>query len=104
VHLDRNLPPNLNDLITGKAKEIADMDSVALHDGEELLLPGWQAFAVLAADDGLVTHVISHVAEIDRAPQRFACPTSALVSLARVRWLMGQRNMNNSIDDCGVFN
>src|SRR5665647_2495301 len=37
VHLDRNLPPNLNDLITGKAKEIADMDSVALHDGEELL-------------------------------------------------------------------
>src|SRR3982074_1657066 len=69
--LNRNLPPDLNDVIVGQAEEVADVNSVALHHGEEPLLPGGQAHAVLAADHRLVAHVIRHVAKIDRAPPRF---------------------------------
>src|SRR5260370_765847 len=50
---------------------MTDASSVALHHGEEPLLPGGPAHAVLAADHRLVAHVIRHVAKIDRAPQRF---------------------------------
>jgi hypothetical protein len=38
--LNRNLPPDLNDLIAGEAKEVANMDGVALHHSEEPFLPG----------------------------------------------------------------
>src|ERR1700738_2429931 len=33
--LDRNLPPDLDDLIVGQAEEVADMNGVALHHGED---------------------------------------------------------------------
>src|SRR5262249_51916575 len=45
---DRNLPPDLDDLVGRQAEEIADMDGVALHHGKDPLLPRWQAAAVLA--------------------------------------------------------
>jgi hypothetical protein len=32
--LDRNLPPDLNDLIGWQAEKVADMGCVALHDSE----------------------------------------------------------------------
>src|ERR1700687_491383 len=70
--LDRDLPPDLDDLIVGQAEEVADVDGVALHNGEEPLLPGRQAHAVLAADHGLVADVVGHIVEIDGAAQRFA--------------------------------
>ena len=70
--LDRNLPPDLYDLIVGKIEEVADMSGVALHYGEEPLLPGRQTLAVLAANHRFMADVISHVAEIDRASQRLA--------------------------------
>src|SRR5450759_2722196 len=38
--LNRNLPPDLNDLIARETEEVADVYSVALHDSEEPLLPG----------------------------------------------------------------
>jgi hypothetical protein len=41
--LNRYLPPDLDDLIIGQAEEVADMHGIALHDGEEPLLPGRQA-------------------------------------------------------------
>jgi len=69
---DRNLPPDLDHLIAGQAEEVADMDGVALHHGEEPLLPGRQAQAVLAADHRLMADIIGDVVEIDRAAQRFA--------------------------------
>jgi hypothetical protein len=48
------------------------MSGVALHYGEEPLLLGRQTLAVLAANDRFMADVISHVAEIYRAPQRLA--------------------------------
>lgn len=67
---DRNLPPDLDDLIVRQAEEVADVDGVALHDGEEPLLPCRQAPAVLAADHRLMTDVVGDIVEIDRAAQR----------------------------------
>src|ERR1700732_4122829 len=61
--LDRDLPPDLDDLVGGKTEEVADMDGVALHDGEEPLLPGGYSVAVLAGNHRLVTDVIGHVVE-----------------------------------------
>src|ERR1700747_562324 len=72
AQLDRDLPSDLDDLIGGQAEEIADMDRVALHHGEERLLPCGKALAVLAADHRFMADVIGDVIEIDRAPQRFA--------------------------------
>ncbi|GAC1336493.1 MAG: hypothetical protein NVSMB20_12570 [Bradyrhizobium sp.] len=55
--LDRNLPPDLDHLIAGQAEEIADVNRVALHHGEDALLPGGKAPAVFARDDSLTTHI-----------------------------------------------
>src|SRR3984885_9368193 len=48
------------------------MDRVALHHGEYPLLPGGQALAVVATDHRFMADIISDVAEVDRAAQRFA--------------------------------
>src|ERR1700679_3226711 len=69
--LDRNLASNLDDLIGRQAEEVADMDGVALHHGEQPLLPLRQAQAVFAADHRFMTDIIRHIVEIDRTPQRF---------------------------------
>ena len=70
--LNRNQPPNLHDLIAGKAEEVADVNRIALHDREESFLPRGKAFPVLTADYRLVAEVISDIVEVDRASQRFA--------------------------------
>src|ERR1700730_14564204 len=70
--LDRNLPPDLNDLIVGQAEEVADMDGVALHDGEDPLLPGRQALTVVTGDHRLVTYIVGNVGNVDRAAEPFA--------------------------------
>jgi hypothetical protein len=72
--LNRNLPPDLNDLIAGETEELANMCSIALDASEEPLLPGGQAHAVLAADNRLMAHVIGDVAQIDRAPPALCWP------------------------------
>lgn len=69
---NRNQPPNLHDLIAGKAEEVANMDRIALHDREESLLPSGKASAVLTPDHRLVAEVVSDIVEVDRASQRFA--------------------------------
>src|SRR5207253_5496404 len=70
--LDRNLPPDFDDLIVGKAEEIADMGGIALHRDKKPLLPGRQALSVAAAHHRFMTHVISDISEIYRADERFA--------------------------------
>ena len=72
MKLDRNLPPDLNDLIGWQAEEVTDMNGVALHHGKQPLLPGRQTLAIFTADDGLVADIISDIVEVDRASQRFA--------------------------------
>ena len=68
----RSRPP-----VAGQAEVVADMGGVALHHGEERLLPARQAPAVLAADHRLVADIIGDVVEID------ACsPASAPASAA----------------------
>src|SRR5882724_746945 len=69
---DRNLPPDLDDLIAGQAEEIAHVLGIAFHDGKEPLLPAGQALVVLAADHGFMADIIGHVRKIHRASQRFA--------------------------------
>ena len=65
---NRNLSPDLDNLIAGKTEEVADMDGVALHHGEEPLLPGRQAEAVLAADHRLMADIIGDVVKIVGSP------------------------------------
>src|ERR1700688_366167 len=70
--LDRDLPPDLDDLIGGKAEEVADVSGVALHDGVDPLLPDGHAHAILTGNHGLAAHIIGHVVEVDRATKRLA--------------------------------
>src|ERR1700733_9398373 len=70
--LNRNLPPDLDDLVAGETEEVADMDRVAFHDREESLLPDRHAQAVIPGDHGLVTDIVSHIVKVRRTAQRFA--------------------------------
>src|SRR6185312_1741952 len=70
--LDRDLPPDLDDLIVGKAEEVADMDGVALHHGKQPFLASRQAPAVLAADHRLMADIVGDIVEIDIAAERLA--------------------------------
>src|SRR6201981_3981122 len=51
---NRNLAPDLDHLIVGKAEEVADMGGIALHDCEESLLPGRQGGGLLAGGTPLL--------------------------------------------------
>src|SRR5579863_1811566 len=70
--LNRNLPPDLDHLITRQAKEIADMYGVAFHYGEQSFLPSGQSFFIPAAHDGFMANVISNIVEIHCAAKRSA--------------------------------
>src|ERR1700730_12797145 len=69
---NRNLPSDLYDLVARQAEEIAYVSRVALHRGENALLPVGQSPAVLPCHHGFVTDIIGHVAEIDGTAPRLA--------------------------------
>jgi hypothetical protein len=64
---DRDLAADFDNLIVRQVEIVRHMGGVALHEGEQLLLPAWQAPAVLAPGHRLVSHIVGHVGEIDGA-------------------------------------
>src|SRR3981081_773396 len=62
--LNRDHPPDFNDLIAWQHKEVADMDRIALKHDEDPLLPGRQAVAVLARHDRFPPHIIGDIIEV----------------------------------------
>src|SRR6185312_9126701 len=69
---DRDLTADLDDLIDGQAEEVADMDGVAFHHGEDALLPGRKAVAAIAVDHRFVSDEVGDVVYIDGATKRLA--------------------------------
>ena len=70
----------LDNFVDGKPEEACDVDGVALHRGEQLFLPGWEALSVLAANDRFVPDVIGDIVEVDRTPVIRASARSAGMS------------------------
>src|SRR3984893_16407309 len=68
---NRDLPADLDHLVVRQAEEVADMDRVALHHGEEPLLPAGHPHAVVAADHGFMPDIIGDVGKVDGAAERF---------------------------------
>src|SRR6516225_2232663 len=64
---NRDLAPNLDDLVTWQIEEIRQMGGIALHEGKQRFLPTRQAFPVLAPYHRLVSDKVGYVCEIDGA-------------------------------------
>jgi hypothetical protein len=58
---DRDLAADFDNLIARQVEIIRHVGGVALHEGEQLLLPAREAPAVLALGHRLVSHEIRHV-------------------------------------------
>jgi hypothetical protein len=67
---NRDLPPDFDDLITGKPEEIRHVGSVALHSDKYRFLPMRQPFSVGAGRHGLMTYIVGNVSKIDRTAAR----------------------------------
>src|SRR6516162_2438353 len=64
---NRDLAPNLDDLVSWKIEEICQVGGIALHEGKQRFLPTRQAFPVLAPYHRLVSDKVGYVGEIDGA-------------------------------------
>ena len=64
---NRNLAANFDHCVGGKLEIVGQVRGVALHKSEQRLKPAWLSLPVAPRDDGLMTHIIGDIIEVDIA-------------------------------------
>jgi hypothetical protein len=64
---NRNLAADLHHRVRREPEVVGQVRRVALHKSEQGLEPAWLSLPVAPGDDGLMTHIVGDVIEIDVA-------------------------------------